>query len=378
MIDYYMGAAEAARKRFQAIAGYGVNPASHEQLSYVLYKKMGLPVLKLTEKAKKPSTDAETLEALMEMTSHPIFDAIMQYNSYSHGAKILAGYLDQSDDDGVIHPSIHPYAARTGRQSCSRPNLQNVSKETTRKVRYPIPARKVFRPRPGYVNFHLDYSGIEARLLVNSSHDDEMTRILADGDGDIHSAAASMFYGETFDVAMGAARKSLRDAAKNGVFCIGYGGGVSKLAATLSVDPAEAASAHARFKARFPKFANLNRTQARRVREDGFVKTTFGRRLHLSKPFAGTNYDIQGTAAGILKRAQNRVDEYFGVTEEGMILTIHDEMVIQWPRKRLKKANGMLRDVVGMMTDFPQIDVPLEVEIKISTSDWNSARRYDL
>jgi hypothetical protein len=70
--------------------------------------------------------------------------------------------LDLSDDDNLLHPSIHPYQAVTGRESCSNPpNLYNVQKETTLRSPYPIPARSAFRPKPGYVNFHIDYAGIE-------------------------------------------------------------------------------------------------------------------------------------------------------------------------------------------------------------------------
>jgi DNA polymerase-1 len=378
MAEEYLEKSELAHERFRAVAGYGVSPSSSKQLQFLLYEKMKLPILKRTKKAKQPSTDAETLEALMEKTNHPVLDAILRLRAYSNAAKIFASYLDVSDDDGVIHPSIHPYAAKTGRESCSRPNLQNVSKETTRNVRYPIPARRVFKPKPGFVNFMLDYAGIEARILAHMSGDEEMIKIFRKG-RDPHAIAAEIFFGEMFLRATGAVRKSLRDAAKNGVYRIGYGGGEARLGSTIGIDQALGVTSYRRFKARFPKYTNLNKRQAQEVRDRGFIVTAFGRPLWVpaAKPFAGTNYDGQGTAAGILKRAQNRVDEYFGTSEEGMILPIHDELWIQWPRKRLREAPGMLRDVIAMMVDFPQISVPLEVDVKICTSDWNSARVYE-
>jgi len=379
MAEHYMKEADLARERFRTIAGYGVNPGSAKQLQYLLFKKMGFPVVKLTKKAKQPSTDAEALEALIQQTNHPIFAAILQIKAYSKAADVFAGYLDVSDDDGVIHPSIHPYAAKTGRESCSRPNLHNVSKETTRNVRYPVPARRVFKPKPGFVNFMLDYSGIEARILAHMSGDEGVIKIFQEG-GDFHAVASEIFYGDMFRNATGAARKSLRDAGKNGDFRIGYGGGEDKLGGTIGIEQSLGVAAYRRFKARFPKYTNLNKRQAKEVRECGFVTTAFGRPLCVpaDKAFAGTNYDSQGTAAGILKRAQNRIDEYFGTSEEGMVLPIHDELWIQWPRKRLREAKGMLRDVIAMMVDFPQISVPLEVEVKICTSDWNSAKEYEV
>ena len=82
-----------------------------------------------------------------------------------------------------------------------------------------------------------------------------------------------------------------------------------------------------------------------------------------------------------MKRAQNRVDEYLLVAtsdEAGVILPIHDELIIEWPRKRLGEAKGCLREVVRRMVDFPMFSVPFEVDVQVSTREWPSKKPFSL
>jgi DNA polymerase-1 len=149
------------------------------------------------------------------------------------------------------------------------------------------------------------------------------------------------------------------------------------------VSYAETERGYARFKRRFPGYADMARKFAAFVSEHGYVDTLFGRRLYLprNKPYVGTNYVIQGSEAGVLKRAQIRVDEYLRRAtggEAGIILPIHDELIIEWPRARLTEARGCLRDVIALMVDFPQSSVPLEVDVKIGTRDWASLKGYEV
>ncbi|KKM24562.1 hypothetical protein LCGC14_1603880, partial [marine sediment metagenome] len=92
-------------------------------------------------------------------------------------------------------------------------------------------------------------------------------------------------------------------------------------------------------------------------------------------------YWDQGTAAGILKRAQNRVDQYLLEAtggDAGIILPIHDEIIIEWPICDLADAPACLSQVRARMTDFPMISVPLEVDCQVSTSNWRELKEYDI
>lgn len=344
-------------------------------LRYILYKKLKLPVIRKTKNAGLPSVNATTLKELEEKTQHPIFDIILRIRSYHKGMKNCENYLAHADGDYILHPSIHPYGADTGRETCKEPNLQNVAKETTMSARYPIRARRCFRPKPGYVNFHLDYKGIEFRRAVEHSGDEELIKMIANGD-DPHSEAAAIFYCDRWRKAQDdpMKKKGMRDRSKNGNFLMMYGGAIPKLADTLGLPIKTTAPRFRAYKERFPGLGTLYERTVAAAKRDGYITTMFGRRLYVPKYHAALNYLIQGESASILKRAQNKVHRYLEDAtggEAGIILPIHDEIVIEWPRKRLKDAPACLRDIRDLMADFPQFSVPLEIDCERSTADWS-------
>jgi len=308
----------------------------------------------------------------------PLLDDVIEYRSWTRGQSILASYLDFRDDEGAIHPNIRTCGAVTGREACADPNLQNVEKEGRIRNPFPVPARRCFRPRPGFVNFHADYAGIEMRILIHYSDDPKMLDCLNNGDGDVHSLAAAVFYGRRFtEETDKKKRKSLRDAAKNANFAIPYGASAAKVAATLALPLSDAKVKYGIYKATFPGLAGLSRTIEGWVKRDGFVRTAFGRIIHVpkSKAYIGTNYMVQGTAADILKRAQVRLGPWLERETGGrvrMILPIHDELIIEVPRDMLGVCPELFRGIRReMIRDFmPPLKVPLDVEVDYTIRDW--------
>ena len=221
------------------------------------------------------------------------------------------------------------------------------------------------------------------RLLVDASGEESLVQVMRDG-GDVHEPAAVVFYGNRYrDATDPKVKKTLRGAAKNANFATPYGGSGAKVATTLGLPIREGLQRFDAYKRAFPKLVNLGRVIGRRVREDGYIETTFGRRLYVprNKPYIGTNYQIQGTAAGILKRAQVRVervlDEMTG-GEAQILLPIHDEVVIEFPRAQLGEAIHVMRRVREVMIDFPQFSVPLDVDFEITTLDWEHKSPFSL
>ena len=376
-------AADIAREEVRRIAGRRFNPDSDQQLRRVLYdappRGFGLPVLGRTGKTREPALGKRLLLELRERTGHPILDAVLRARSYAKGATVLRGYLTLAGAGGIIHPTLNTCAAITGRQSSENPNLQNVQKSGTEAAAdnpYPVRARHAFRPRPEYILLLIDYSGIEMRLLVHYSQEPEMIRCLLEGDGDVHALAAAVYYGDGYTgLLSGPEKKALRNRAKQGAFAQAYGASAQKLAVTLGLSPAAGAAAHARFRTRWPRLAGLSRTIIGWVHERGYVDSVFGRRLHVPRgeAYVGTNYLIQGTAGEILKRAEIRVDAYNRRAtgdEVKILLPIHDELILEYPRNRLADLPGYLRDVRRLMTDFPAFGVPLDVEASIATASW--------
>lgn len=359
--------------------GEFVNLNSSVQLTSLLYKAKHYPILKLT-KNKQPCTDKDVLLKLRDKyPKDPIFNMIFRWRSYSTGITTINKYLQLRDKNGVVHPNIKTNHARTGRESSANPNMQNVAKDAALKNPFTVPARRCFCVRPRHLLYLVDYSGIEMRLIIDRSGEEELIEILKQG-GDPHALAAATFYGKRFI----SLKKSdsefglLRSAAKNGQFALAYGAGLGKIADTLMLPVLEARPGFENYSRRFPKVAGFTNTTAAKVKEDGFVETPFGRKLWVpqDKAYIGTNYLIQGTAAGILKRAQVRVDKYLKETwndEIRMVLPIHDELLISYPRSLLKYRDVVLATVAHIMTTISEIEVPLEVEWKVTNSTWDKA-----
>lgn len=368
-----------AREKLFKLVGKRFNPGSDQQLREVLFKRMKFPVLKVTAKSKEAATDKDVIRRLRESFDHPVLELILQIRSYSKGITTLCSYLDVAGTDDILHPTINTCGAITGRESSEHPNLQNVQKTNVLLNPYPVAARKAFRPRPGYFLILLDYSGIEMRLLIFYSREQSMIDCLNFGDGDVHSMAAEIFYGERFRTADKKTRKSLRSAAKNANFATPYGAGWRQVAKTLGVSESDGERVYRDYCRAFPKLVGLGRTVSGWVLADGCVNTPFGRTLNAprNKAYVGLNYLIQGTAAEIIKRAQNRIHRY-NVAHTGgevhLLLAVHDEVLIEYPRNRLKELPGYLRDVRALMVDFPEFDIPLEVEAQIATKNWEQKR----
>lgn len=396
--------ARLAMDEVESVYGRRINIGNNGVLRQVLYNEKRMPVIARTAKTQLPSIEKEVLEELYSMTKDPLLRLAVRYGSRRRGTSMLQSYLDLADENGVIHPSIRTLGAVTGRESCSDPNLQNVEKEGRLKNPFPTPARRCFRPRPGFVNFHVDYSGIELRLLVHYSKDPELVAEVSKPDGDPHLLAGRIFYPPFTEeerrkykdfcaghptIAAGIDAfppdsdewNALRDPAKGTNFAVPYGAGWQKAAVTLGLPLELGQYRFEKYRNRFPNLCRMTQDVSDLVRSTGGVSTQFGRFLHVpkTKAYIGTNYLIQGTAAEILKRAQVRVHRYLEDAtggECGLLLPIHDELVIEWPRSRLGEAKHCWRKIRELMIDFPQFDVPLDVKVDVSTVDWSRKTKF--
>lgn len=82
-----------------------------------------------------------------------------------------------------------------------------------------------------------------------------------------------------------------------------------------------------------------------------------------------------------MKRAEIRVDRYLrdATSDEArLVMPVHDEIIIEYPRKMLRDSREILREVCNLMTDFPEIPVPLSVDIAVATADWSNKKEVNL
>jgi DNA polymerase-1 len=375
---------EARTTRIHALAGTTFNINSPRQLSDVLFDKLQLPVTKKTGKTRAASTAIDVLEELA--AQHELPREILEWRAIQ---KLKGTYVDALPQlvhpvTGRVHTSINQAVAATGRLSSSDPNLQNIPIRTElgREI------RQAFVAAPGCVLISADYSQIELRVLAHLSGDAALIDAFARGE-DIHDRTAAAVFGDR----SGLDPYELRRRAKIVNYALLYGKTAFTLAKDIGVTQGAAQAFIDAYFAGFPGVRRFIDGTLERARETGAVATLFGRRrlvpeitsrngqVRAGAERVAVNMPIQGTAADILKLAMIDLHGRLGAraaarpTTAGapaprMILTVHDELVLEAPHAEADEVAALVRE---RMAAVATLAVPLEVDVGIG-ENWHEAK----
>jgi DNA polymerase-1 len=347
--------------QIQELAGEPINVNSTDQLRFILFEKLGLPVIKKTSTGK-PSTDASVLKKL----EHPLVEALLEYREYEKlRSTYVDGYLPLVEADGRIRTRFNQMAATTGRLSSDRPNLQNIPirSESGRTI------RRAFIAGEGAEFLVADYSQIELRVLAHMSGDPFLVEAFRGG-SDIHTATAARVWGlDESEVST-----DLRRTAKMINFGLLYGMEAFGLADRLGIGRAEAQEHMDAYFSQFVQVKEFMSSEVTQARNQGYTTTLFGRRRYLPE-LKSDNYRIrqmgermalnapvQGTAADIIKKSMIDLDA--SLRSEGLastlLLPIHDELILESPVEEIEVAEKL---VVETMEGVVTLDVPLKVDV---------------
>jgi DNA polymerase-1 len=284
--------------------------------------------------------------------------------------------LQVNPNTGRIHTSYHQAVAATGRLSSSDPNLQNIPIRTPEGRRI----RPAFIAPPGQLLMAADYSQIELRIMAHLSGDEGLLAAFAT-DRDVHQATAA----EVFGVAPEAVTTDQRRAATAINFGLIYGMSAFGLAKQLGVDRGAAQQYVDLYFARYPGVKRYMDETRKAAREQGYVSTVFGRRLHLPDINArnkqlqqyaersAINAPMQGTAADIIKRAMIDVEGWLHAQGEAaparLIMQVHDELVLEVRADAVEEVREGVRQ---HMCAAAELRVPLKVEVGVG-ANWDEA-----
>lgn len=349
------------------IAGEAFNVASPKQVSEILFDKLQITPLKKRTKTKY-STSAAILEELAQ--EHEIARLILESRKY---AKLKSTYTDAlpelvSPVDGRIHSTYNQTTTATGRLSSSKPNLQNIPVRTEEGNKI----RKAFIPkdRKNGLILSADYSQIELRLLAHVSGDENLIEAFKSG-VDVHKITAS----KVFDVPLKAVTREMRYKAKAVNFGIVYGQSKYGLAKALGITSDDADNFINRYFATYPKVKKYMEDMVKKVSEQGYVETIFGRKRYLSSELnssnglvrdfakrAAINHPMQGTAADLIKLAMVDLDKKMKENnlKSELIIQVHDELVLEVFKSELEIVKKIVRE--AMELNQP-LSVPLVIDI---------------
>lgn len=268
---------------------------------------------------------------------------------------------------GTLHCSFNQNEALTGRYSSSGPNLQNMPRL--------LGPRECFVRRLGYRNWHFDYEQVEMKFFVHFARDRRMAKAIED---DIHLEVASIIYKQPRPKVS----KERRKRAKAVNFGILYGAGPPKMAETLTqkglpTSKLEASKLCADYHRSFPSVRKTTQALKRDIERQGFVVNPFGRRYHIStkESYKALNYECQGTSADLMKRGMLRVWKHLRKHgyKSRIIMTIHDEVVLQIPRNEEKK---LVPEVRALLEDRTSFFVPITVGVEYVTHRWSKKKDF--
>ena len=360
------------------IVGNEFNLGSPKQIGEILFDK-----LKIKGGKKTPSgawsTDAETLNFLAS-SGNILPKLLLEWRGLS---KLKSTYTDAlpnfiNKNTKRIHTSYSMSSTSTGRLSSSDPNLQNIPiKNDEGKM-----IRSAFIADEGYSLISADYSQIELRIIAHISDDNNLKNAFKNNI-DIHSLTAS----EVFGVPIEDMSQDIRRKAKAINFGIIYGISPFGLSNQLDISRSEASDYIRSYFEKFPSIRDYMESTKEFAKNNGFVKTLFGRKCIIDDPGnrgpggkafmerAAINAPIQGTAADIIKRAMIKIPK--NLKKENlktkMIMQVHDELVFETKDSEIEKTMSI---VIKEMSEAHKPVVDLSVDLKVeaaSGKNWDQA-----
>ena len=329
----------AISAKAQAAAGTTFNPNSPSDIKRILFNLLGIKPSQLTETGS-PSVSKDALKELRGQ--HPVVDTLIEYRKVDDQLRKVQKQIlaKVNQGSGRIHPSFKQIGTRTGRFSCTGPNLQGIPKDPG--------IRAGFVAAPGYTFLDLDYSQVEPRILAQLSGDSGLISIFQNGQ-DIYRGIMSQILGITPDAVTEAQRK----VAKGITLGIIYGTGLNSLASRSGLT--------VKFNHSFPGVGRLRSQVTRQANITGMVTNHYGRIRKLSGLRAhknclrvkarrqAFNFLIRGTAGSIMKDTMLRMAPLLG-DDCRLLLHIHDELIFE---VREQQAMAYLQRIKHLMKQPP-------------------------
>jgi DNA polymerase-1 len=306
-------------------------------------------------------------DRLRDFEHHPAVAALLAYRQVSKLTSNWGGDWARR----VIHPvtgRIHAdwrQIVGAGRIACRDPNLTQVPKDGQ--------WRSCFTAAPGHVLVVADYSQQELRILAAVARDAGLTDVFQHS-GDLHRATAALVFG----VAEQDVQPAQRRAAKALNFGLMYGMGPASFARGTGMSQAQATATIDRYFAAFPRVAAWLAEAEAAGRRTGQVRTALGRVRVLPRDSSmglatlARNAPIQGAGADMTKLAlaevERRMQARYGTgtqRDAGLVLTVHDELVVQVPAADAAEAADDVADAMRVAAADLLGPVPSAVDVAI-------------
>lgn len=321
-----------------------INLNSPKQLLGALNAKGITPYLK-----GKPSTDKRALERFRDT---PIVSRLLNYSQLDTLlSSFVYPYLERGTS--TVHPFFNQVGTRTGRLSCSNPNLLQIPKHTENGKL----VRKMFIARSGMLLGDCDFGQIEPRILAHFSKDENLCRLFNDGI-DFHS-----FTAERLGIT--------RDRAKVLNLSVGYRATFKSVGQQLKCSDSEAQNEIDKWWSLFPSLRRWQESLIYESKRSGFCSTLLGRRIRIDDLTHGNSWRregaerqlinniTQGSAAEVMKLAMIKTVQH--IPYLGLLIQVYDQLVFE---ADITKMPAIMEAVKYCMESCIALEVPLTGDCK--------------
>eukprot|EP01034_Spumella_vulgaris_P025702 gene25702-32189_t len=344
-----------------------------------------------------------TMVDLQSDTASPFYTQVVTSVPNVSDPRIAAYMInsDTAEDHLELHSLFAQYGVqlvRTGRLSCSRPNLQNIpNKQSVGGIE--INMREMIRAEEGFTFISADYSQIEMRLLAHLCGDPALTALFRQ-DQDVYRQLAGRILNRPSE------KVTAEERNKAKVICLGvlYGMGPTATAAKLNIEVSAAQAITNSFFGCFRGMKAWISSVKSQARKWGYIRTLLGRRRYLPDITSddaqksaqaerqAVNSVIQGTASDIIKYAMVHIDKQLSLHWREMccgqisdipvprlVMQIHDELIFTVSTADSLVVNKFVTLLhKAMNTDtmnLLRLSVPLLVNVQQGDS-WGQFREY--
>ncbi len=382
-----------------------INHNSSQQLSYILYDVLKLPVYSKTSKGNN-SVDEKTL--LQLENSAPIVNDLIRMRKLE---KTIDTYIDnwiiEAGQDHILRCFYHLNIARTFRTSSSSPNMQNIPIRDEEQAKS---LRKALYAHIEHILVEIDYKQIEVAMSCCVHKDPVMINYVKDKTTDMHRDMSM----ECYLLAEEQVSSPIRKGTKNAfVFPEFYGSYWKNTGADLwknaqkyktqqgiplinhlkkkGIGTEERFLFHIKkvekrfWNERFKVYSQWKEDIWKDYLENGYVDLLTG--LRCSGPMdqkAVTNYPIQGPAAHCLLKSKINTKKWIVENDKNILPVgqIHDSGLFSIPEKDLDNFAKAVKKIwcEDIVKEWPWIIVPLDVEIEVTpvNGSWADKKKYEL
>lgn len=268
------------------------------------------------------------------------------------GNNYLGKFIDLADPSGRIHPTITGVEARTSRSSVSDPPIQQLPSRDWK-------VRRAIIADPGHLVLSADYAQIEMRLVAALADIKKMKHAIENGI-DLHGFTAELAYGPDFT-------PKHRTHMKSAGFTVVYGGGAKGMSRKLGISMQQARAVHNAYNRVYPEIKRWANKLQRDARANGMVmRSPSGRILALDRDriYAAINYQVQSTAADVLKNAIEAL--FVAGLGDYLLMPVHDELVGQAPESEAVE----IARAIGETMSTTVLDMRLDAEGEVYGPSW--------